>query len=321
MSRFVVTRLPKEASVPGEPARVGIVVRTKNRPWFLRRALVDIAAQEYPHWRAHIVNDGGDTADVEAAIAALPADDRARISVTHNDSPSGRSAAANTGVAALDCEFVVLHDDDDRWSPEFLSRTVAWLDEHAEDIGVVTRTQIVYEAERVDAPGEYTEVGRSTFWADLHEITYSDLIQINRAVPIAYLYRRALHDDIGGYREDIHAAEDWDFNLRAAVSHHIGFLDGQPLAFWMQRIGVDGELGNSMFALADEHRKYDAAIRDEALRRYAAEQGPGLALYLTRYIETEVRRAVREVVVEELDRRPSDMDRIRRRLRRLRRRG
>ncbi|MDR7185316.1 glycosyltransferase involved in cell wall biosynthesis [Microbacterium trichothecenolyticum] len=307
--------------MPGDTPRVGIVLRTKNRPWFLRRALRDIAAQTYPEWFVEIVNDGGDAADVDSAIAELAPDLQARIAVAHHGEPQGRSAAANVGMRRLHTEFVVLHDDDDLWHPAFLTRAVDWLDAHADDIGVVARTEIVYEAESAGHPGQFQEVGRAPFWEGLTDISYSDLLQINRFVPIAYVYRRSLHDEVGMYREDVHAAEDWEFNLRAAAKHHIGFLGGEPLAFWMQRVGVEGETGNSMFVLADDHRRYDATVRDEALRRYVAEFGPGLPLFLTRFIEVEVSRIVREQLSAELDRRPSDLDRVRNRLRRVFRRG
>ncbi len=298
-------------------ARVGIVLRTKNRPWFLARALADVAAQEYRDWLVHVVDDGGDPGPVDAALDSLSPDLRRRVSVTHNAASHGRSAAANIGVRALDTEFVVIHDDDDLWSPAFLSRAVAWLDAHPDDVGVVTRTDIVYEVE-ADG-GRFVETERVPFWADLHEITYIDLIEVNRWVPIAYLYRRALHERVGFYDENIHAAEDWDFGLRTLVRHHVGFLDGEPLAFWMQRRDVTGELGNSMFALADEHVRYDKHIRDAALREYAATHGSGLVLYLSRLIREDLRSIVHDEVKRELDARPSDLDRIRRRLRRGRR--
>ena len=275
--------------MPGQtpPARVGIVVRTKNRPWFLRRSLDDIAAQDFSDWAIHIVNDGGDRGQLDAILDELAAETRARVAVTHNAWSMGRSAAANQGVTALQSELIVLHDDDDLWAQTFLSRTVDWLDAYESDIGVMVRTEIVYEVP--DGEG-FRETGRTPFWPDLSDITYSDLLQVNRAVPISYLYRRELHDEVGLYREDLHAVEDWEFNLRATLNHHIGFIDGPPLAFWMQRIGVDGEMGNSMFALAGEHEACDRMVRDEALRAYVVEHGPGLALYLTRFIQDEVGR-------------------------------
>jgi glycosyltransferase involved in cell wall biosynthesis len=304
--------------VSSVPARVGIVVRTKNRPWFLRRAIADICAQEYDDWEVRVVNDGGDLAAVEGALNALPKAVRDRFTVLHNDPALGRSAAANAGVRALESEFVILHDDDDRWDARFLGETVAWLDSHPEDVGVVVRTEIVYEA--ADGAGGFVDTARAVFWEDIDRITYSDLLRVNRFVPIAYLYRRAIHARVGYYREDVHAAEDWEFNLRVAAAEHIGFIDGSPLAFWMQRVGVGGELGNSMFALADEHARYDSEIRDEALRDYVGRFGPGLPLYLAHILHTEIPRIVGEEVSREFERRPSDMDRVRRRLRAFRRR-
>jgi glycosyltransferase involved in cell wall biosynthesis len=272
-------------------ARVGIVVRTKNRPWFLQRTLRDVAAQQFTDWEICIVNDGGDPAPVDHAVSELPAEVRARVRVHHNPQPTGRSAAANQGMRDLATEFAVLHDDDDLWHPAFLDRAVGHLDAHADDIGVMVRTEIVYEAADGD---DFVEVGRAPFWPQLAEITYADLLQVNRAVPISYLYRRALHEEIGFYREDLHAVEDWEFNLRTALRHHIGFIEGEPLAYWMQRRGVDGELGNSMFTLAAEHDHYDRLVRDEALRAHVIAHGPGLALYLTRFIQDEIARQLDE---------------------------
>ena len=297
-------------------SRIGIVLRTKNRPNFLRRALADILAQKFDLWRVAIVNDGGDPDAVEHAISSLSERTRAKIVVRHNDAPTGRSAAANQGVALLDTEFIVLHDDDDLWDPHFLGETVDWLDGHPEHVGVVARTEIVYE-EEADGTGEFVEVGRAPFWADMEQVTYTDLLKVNRVVPIGYLYRRSIHDVVGGYREDLHAAEDWEFNLRVALHHQIGFMAEPALAFWMQRVGVEGEAGNSMFALAHEHERYDHLIRDEALVRHDREYGPGLSLYLTRFIQDTVRETIREEIRQELDRRPSDLDRIRGRLRGL----
>jgi glycosyltransferase involved in cell wall biosynthesis len=276
--------------IVGRP-RVGVAVRTKNRPWFLARALRDIDSQVRPADEIHIVNDGGDAAAVEHVVASMSDRLRDRIRVSHNHQPVGRSAAANQAIRALSSDFVVLHDDDDLWHESFLSTTVDWLEHHPDDVGVMVPTEIVYEVAR---DGGYREVGRAPFWPSLDAITYLDLLQVNRAVPISYLYRRSLHDDVGWYREDLHAAEDWEFNLRTTLRHHIGFTGGQPLAYWMQRRGVEGEAGNSMYALASEHSRYDTLVRDEALRAFVQQFGPGLPLYLAKFVQDEVARQLDE---------------------------
>ncbi len=280
-----------ESPVSGSTSRVGIVLRTQDRPIMLERALRDIVAQRLGEWTVVVVNDGGDPEEVDRLIAALPAASRARVSAIHHTTAQGRSAAANAGVRALDAEYVVLHDDDDLWHPDFLVRTTAWLDAHPEDAGVVARTEIVYE--RLTAAG-LVETGRAPFWPALRGISYAELLQVNRFVPIAYLYRRSLHDEVGLYREDVHAAEDWEFNLRVASRHPIGFLGDEVLAYWMQRPGAAGALGNSMFVLEHEHEHYDRRIRDQALRAYVAAHGDGLPLYLARYVQDEVARQLDE---------------------------
>ncbi|GAA5148580.1 hypothetical protein GCM10025768_10450 [Microbacterium pseudoresistens] len=277
--------------MPESSARIGIVVRTKDRPALLSRAIDDILAQQYESWHAVIVDDAGDPKAVDAVIDALDAADRARFSVVHREVSTGRSAAANAGLDRLDTEFAILHDDDDLWHPAFLADAVAWLDAHPGDIGVVAPTEIVYERPEGDG---FVEVSRVPFWAGMTSITYADLLQVNRFVPIAYLYRRAVHDEVGPYREDVHAAEDWEFNLRVSRRHPIGYLGGEVRAYWMQRRGVDGALGNSMFVLADDHEYYDRMIRDEALRTYVQEHGDGLVLYLARLVQDEVGRQLDE---------------------------
>lgn len=273
------------------PARVGIVVRTKDRPLLLARTLSDLAAQEFTDWHAVIVNDGGLPEPVDALVRAAAPDLRDRITVVHHAEAVGRSAAANVGVLALHTEFVVLHDDDDLWHPRFLRGSVDWLDNRVDDIGVVSRTEIVFE--RVDGDA-ITELSRTPFWARMNQITYAELLQVNRFVPIAYVYRRAVHDEVGLYREDIHAAEDWEFNLRVAQRHTIGYIADETRAYWMQRRNATGALGNSMFVLAQEHEYYDRLIRDEALRTFTQSHGDGLALYLARFVQDEVARQLDE---------------------------
>lgn len=277
--------------MPEQTARVGIVIRTKDRPLLLARALQDIAAQSFQDWQAVVVDDGGDALATDAVIARHETALAGRVRVIHHAQPIGRSGAANAGVRALQTDLVVLHDDDDLWHSSFLEASVAWMDANPEAAGVVTRTEIVFE--RVEGE-RITELGRTPFWGDMTGISYADMLQVNRFVPIAYLYRRVVHDDVGYYREDIHAAEDWEFNLRVLSRWSIGFLGDQVRAFWMQRRDQDGALGNSMFLLAEEHENYDRLIRDDALRRYTAEHGDGLVLYLARYIHDEVARQLDE---------------------------
>lgn len=288
-------------------SRVGVVVRTKERPFFLARALHDILEQTFADWRVIVVNDGGAPEPVEEVVAA--AGDAARIDVLHIAAgEGGRCAAANAGIRATGAEYIVLHDDDDLWHPEFLAQTVAWLDAHPQDGGVSVATEIVYEELQA---GSWTEKSRAPFWEGSTRISLGELLTINRIVPTSFLYRRALHDELGWYDETLDTVEDWDFYLRILPLHPIGLLAGRPLAFWTQRPKAEGADANSIFELYAEHTRDDVVVRDRALARWITENGPGLPLYLAsveRRILAEMERMLDEqrsrTVSEIYDRHP-----------------
>ncbi|MDZ8171047.1 glycosyltransferase family 2 protein [Microbacterium xanthum] len=295
------------------PRKVAIVVRTKDRPHFLSRALESISRQQMPDWECVIVNDGGAKDAVERLVEDLPVDVRGRVSVIHHPQPRGRWVSANVGVLATSSPLLVLHDDDDSWHPEFLSTAVAYLEEHPAREGVVSRTEIRWEEMEGN---DFRTVERELFQPQLTAPTLSDTLLFNRFVPIAFVYRRSLHAEIGLYTESLPVVGDWDFNLKVLARGPLDYMDTRPLAYWHQRRGVAGPGGNSVIDAESSHRHYDAQIRDAALRDYVSENGNGLVLYLTKFIDTrlvEVEEGIRRAVID-----ASTITRIRRRLRRRR---
>ncbi len=269
-------------------ARVGIVIRTRNRPYFLARALSDVMAQSRSDWQVVIANDGGDRAEVEAVIRNRLKEADGRITLIDIARPGGRCVAANQALRQIDAPFVVLHDDDDTWHRDFLTTAVDWLERNPADSGVMVPTEIVYERE--DA-GLYVETGRAPFWGQMTQVTFSDMLTVNRAVPISFLYRRELHDEVGYYDESLETVEDWEFYLRVTARRHIGFVAGRPLAYWHQRPAAADDSANSMFFLADAHSRDDAFVRDRALREYVMQYGAGLPLFLAGEINAAELRA------------------------------
>ncbi len=264
----------------GLPARVNIVMRTRNRPVLLSRALDDVLGQEYLGWVLTVVNDGGDRATVDDLVERR-AGLRDRVRVIHNESSVGMEAASNQGVHAVESDFVAIHDDDDTWHPLFLSRTSEWLDDNPESPAVSARTEIVWE----EITGRIVrEVSRETFLPDRTQVTFFDLLRFNTCVPISLLYRRERLVQVGLFDETLSATGDWECNLRLAATGQLGFLR-ETLAFWHQRAGQSGDLGNSVIAAREAHRDLDRLVRDRALRAYVGDHGAGLPLYLTRFLD------------------------------------
>lgn len=258
---------------------VDIVMRTSQRPLFLRRALEDVLAQTYPDWRLLLVNDGGDPHPVEAAVAAYP-DLADRVQVEHLPEATGRAAAAKAGIEAGDGEFIVWHDDDDTWHPEFLERTTAFAQSSNTD-AVAVRTEIVWEQVQSD---RIIEISREVFHPLMVEPTFFDMLRFNHVVPISLLYRRSVHDRIGPVDMRLKAVSDWEFNLRLWAQCTVGFID-EILAYWHQRRDDRGALANSVHGDRDAHVRYDRRVRDEAVREYVQRYGAGELLYLAKYMD------------------------------------
>lgn len=258
-------------------------MRTKNRPVLLRRAVADVCAQTFAGWCLMIVNDGGDRHEVDAIVAAEPR--RAgRVRVLHNEESRGMEAASNRAIRASDSTYIAIHDDDDTWHPTFLSRTVAHLGS-TEDAAVAVSTEIVWE--RLEGQ-TLVEEGREPFEPGIGSFTLFELLRVNRVVPISLLYRRDVHAEVGFFREDLALIGDWEFHLRLALGERpLGFLRGEPLAFWHQRREAQGALANSVIGQHDGHVELDLRVRDEALREYARKNGLGALLYLTTYVQRE----------------------------------
>lgn len=258
---------------------VDIVVRTKDRPGFLARALDDVLAQSVEAWTVVLVNDGGHPDPVDVAVARRPELD-GRVRVVHLPASLGRAGALDRGIDACRSSLLTWHDDDDTWHPDFLARTVSHLNTH-DHVAVAVRTEIVWERLAGD---QYVEMDREIFHPRMIEPTYFDQLRFNHIVPISVLYRRAMHDPVGPVDTRLRSVSDWDFYLRLWRAGEVGFID-EVLAYWHQRPGESGPAGNSVIAEHDSHVLHDRRVRDHALRDHPHD---GDLLCLTAQIDEHV---------------------------------
>jgi glycosyltransferase involved in cell wall biosynthesis len=106
---------------------VDIVMRTKDRPALLGRALASVVQQRHANWHLYVVNDGGEAAPVDALVATFADGLAGRITVIHNPASLGMSAAANAGMSRGTSPFIAVHDDDDSWDVSYLATATSFL--------------------------------------------------------------------------------------------------------------------------------------------------------------------------------------------------
>lgn len=274
-------------------ARISILTRTIDRPQLLARMLDSLIAQSYADWECLIINGGGDTA-VDGALAprAKALDGRVRVLAYDNPTPGMRGAPLNHGLANTDSELITVLDDDDTWHPEFLRTMIDALDRAPVPSvgGIVCQTRVIEEtsvAEGLQPQREYL------LNEDLHNVTLARLAIVNAFCIHAFIYRREVAAQIGGYANDLPVLEDWDFNLRF-VSHADVMAVPQVLTnYHLRRQVASGAEANSQTGEVDLHKFYESKIINDALRREFTSGKPGIGHLLgmasnTRFLERKI---------------------------------
>lgn len=252
----------------------------------LPRCMDSVAGQYFRDFQWVIVNDAGDSSAVEKT-----ADEARRaginVLVLHRTESTGMEAATNAGVRASQSKYIVLHDDDDTWRPDFLAQTIDVLDRRPEVEGVVTRSWRVLEKL---VGGELRPIKSIHHHPVLNSIQIADMARSNLFPPIAFVYRRRMYELLGGYDERMSLLGDWDFNLRFLLHADIHVLR-EFLANYHVRVEsryLTGPLANSIMPGAAPQHAADATFRNKMIRRDIEDGrlGLGALLFLGRIANT-----------------------------------
>ena len=258
--------------------RVAVIMRTKDRPILLQRALDSVLSQTYTDWALVVVNDGGDPEPVRQLVEARRAAFQGRVLVINNPVSTGMENASNAGVTNSASEFLVVHDDDDAWDPKFLERCVSHLDTSSPEVGgVVTHATVVIE----DIEGEEVIERQRFLFKNMEALELTRLSVENQFPPISFLFRRVVMETVGLFDGELPVLGDWDFHLRAAQRFRIDVLR-EPLAFYHHRsAGTTSEYGNTVVAQKDVHRIQRALYINRHMRDGVGQgSGEGQMLYM-----------------------------------------
>ena len=196
---------------------VGVVIPTRNRPELVRKAITGVREQRYPgELKVLVVYDQTEPDYLLASTEGV------QVLVLTNWRTSGLAGARNTGILALDTDYVAFCDDDDQWQPDKLRRQVAALLAEPDSEFATCAIEVEYEGKSTPRLA-----GRSRVTID--ELARSRMAMLHSS---SFLVRRAAlaPDAVGLVAEDAPGSqnEDWDLLLRAARRAPIVHLD-EPL--------------------------------------------------------------------------------------------
>ena len=276
----------------GSNRRVVIITRTKNRPLLLQRAILSVKNQTYSNYIHVIVNDGGPPNDViqvlrdsgcDGRVQAFNIDSKGHMEVASNDgirliahyianldASASKSVLYTHGLAPND--LIIIHDDDDSWSPEFLSVMTSELDRYQElapsVTGIICRANRVYE--KIDGNVILTDhfEPHASVLPEVGILDTSDLFDDrNNFAPIQFLYEYRAWVELDGYNPQLTTYGDWDFNLRFLEKYDIAAIPNY-LAFYHWRLSSTGVDFNSIVGRNYQKETCRQVVLNRLQRKY-----------------------------------------------------
>ena len=196
-------RTLRNAQQNADAPKVSVIIPAYNVAPYIAETLASVLAQTYRSWEAIVVNDGStDTRELETALG--PFRDRITYIVQEN---KGAGAARNAAMAVASGEWLAFVDGDDYWTPTYLERQLANLQER--NLDMVWSDGLVV--------GDTTIAGRRlTYMGPCSgEVTLDRLILGIINIPNSgTVVRRRCVAAIGSVDESIRRGQDFDLWVR-----------------------------------------------------------------------------------------------------------
>jgi GT2 family glycosyltransferase len=196
---------------------VSIIIRTMERPFYLREALQSVRNQTYGNLEVIVVDDGSTKSHEilqefkNLSIRYVPAG--ARL---------GRCRAGNVGLEMARGEYVNFLDEDDLLFADHVETLVGELESNR-GYGVAYSEGFQVETEVLStSPFQYKEWA----WEIVHAQPFDrELLRERNYIPInCALFSRGLSRRWGGFDENLSLLEDWDLWTRYAAGTDFLFV-------------------------------------------------------------------------------------------------
>jgi glycosyltransferase involved in cell wall biosynthesis len=216
---------------------VSVIIPAFNRWPLLSEAVTSVMRQRDIDFELIIVDDGSTdetAARLPRLVSELSSAHPVQFLRTDNHGPA---AARNRGVDAARALLIAFLDSDDLWQPGKLSRQFEYMKHKPEC--QVSQTEEIWNRRGVRVnPGRRHRKRAGNF--------FLDSLRTCLISPSAVMMRTSIFHELGGFDEDMRAAEDYDLWLRLLLRHEVDLL---PDRLVIRRAGHPGQLSSTMPAL------------------------------------------------------------------------
>ncbi|WP_181454462.1 glycosyltransferase [Paenibacillus dendritiformis] len=189
---------------------VSIIIRTKNRPKLLRRALVSLRRQSFTDFEVNIVEDG-------KPHSRSICDEFSDLSIQYysTNEQVGRARAANIGMDLSSGYYLNFLDDDDFLLPNHIETMLKKFEEKNEADVVYGRSierKDNFVTEKLD--DSFCDSGRVRNFGELdkQKIFFQNYFPIQ-----AVMFKKELYECYGGMDESLKYLEDWDLWIKYSM--------------------------------------------------------------------------------------------------------
>ena len=183
--------------------RASVVITCYNYGKFLRDCVRSVARQTFQEFELIIVNDGSSDESLAVAQACVQEFSTLRIYIVDQPNSGQPALARNAGIRQAKGAFILPIDADDQIAPGYLAEAFKVFDaNHSVDL--------VYSDSIFDDGKSRTRNIPGRFEAKA--------LSVANQLVYCCVYRRALWERIGGYRNNVRGYEDWDFWLAASLT-------------------------------------------------------------------------------------------------------
>jgi glycosyltransferase involved in cell wall biosynthesis len=279
-------------SDPTDNPLVSLIVRTKDRPKLLKKALRSISDQTYRPIEAVLVNDGGCDLDIDGLKAVLGDVTLKYIRLEKN---TGRAHAGNVGIENAEGDYVGFLDDDDRISRDHVGTLAPFLagSDYNAVYGNSEIINLLYDTDR----NTFDEQSGGIFPSS--DFSADKLLFQNYIPLISILFKAPLLDKTGGFDESLELFEDWDLLIKASLIAPFYHIDKVTSVYtqWSR----DYQIANVNWGKAREYYL-------KVLEKHAERRTPEAAYHY--YIDKEQTIREKEKIIAELQDRLDQLNTI-----------
>ena len=256
--------MSNSSNIPGSRPWVSVIIPVYNRPKLVTEAVRSVLMQSYPQLECILVDDGSTEAP-EEACRLFAADPRFRyLPIVHIGMPG---AVRNRGVEAARYGLLAFLDSDDLWLPRKLEMQVQLLQgKSAQRLGgaapLVHSREVWLRGEKIISQKGQRFQRRGDVCAEA--------LKKCMIGPSTVLMERDVYEQLGGFREDLEIAEDYELWLRLTALYPVEFVE-EPLI--VKRAGHGQQLSEKYGHIELFRLK---GLEDLVRRRWFAEQAPSL---------------------------------------------